>query len=103
MQCRSYAAQLGRHYAEIQAAGYEVLVILGESTDRAGSYTALLKLPFPVLADPDQVVYHRYGLDRVLFVIQRTASIVVDRAGIIRYLKEATNPMGWLTEIQRMI
>jgi peroxiredoxin len=98
MQCRSHVAQLGRLYKDFQAAGAEILVILGDTPERARSYASLLKAPFPVLADPEREVYHRYGLDRAVLVIQRTASIVVDREGVIQYIKRATNPMLWLQE-----
>ena len=98
MQCRSHAAQLGRLYDEFKAANCEILLILGEPLEKAKQYAQLLHLPYPVLADPDRKVYHQYGLEKALILIQRTASIVVDREGIIRYIKTATNPMLWLQE-----
>ncbi len=98
MQCRSHVAQLGRHYTELQAAGAEVLVILGDTPEHARRYAESRKTPFPVLADPGRAVYHTYGLDRALGVIQRTASIVVDLDGVIRYMKRATNPLLWLQD-----
>lgn len=103
MQCQSYAAQLGRHYEDLKSAGFDVLVVLGEPIERAVKYADLLKLPYPVLADPERAVYHQYGLDKAVIVIQRTASIIVDRAGIIRYLRQATNPITWLSEMDRLL
>jgi len=103
MQCRSHVAQLGRLYPEFQAAGAEVLVILGDSPERAARYGAALHVPFPILADPTEEVYHRFGLHKALLLIQRTASVVVDRSGHIRYLKRATNPGTWLQESQELV
>jgi peroxiredoxin len=103
MQCRSHAAQLGRSYPEFQTAGYEVLAILGDSPERAGNYASTLHLPYPVLSDPQRVVYHEYGLDKSLIVIQRTASVAVDRTGTIRYLRQTANPMEWLQETPRLL
>ena len=103
MQCRAHAAQLGRLTRDFQSANTEVLVILGDTLDRARQYANALKLPFPVLADPDRQVYGRFGLDKALIVIQRTASVVVDQAGVIRYLRRATNPMTWLQESQELL
>ncbi len=97
MQCRYLASQLGRLYADFQAAGSEVLLILGEPIDQARSYAEILHLPFPVLSDPDRAVYHHFGLGKRLF-LQQTATVIVDRAGVIRYLKRVTNPMVWLQE-----
>lgn len=98
MQCRSYSAQLGRHNAEFQAADTQVLIVLGDPLERAKKYAEILKLPFPVLADPAREVYHRYGLQKAAILIQRTATFFVDKAGIIRYQKRVTNPMTWLQE-----
>src|SRR5690348_701027 len=103
MQCRSHVTQLGRLYHELKSAGAEVLVILGDSSERAARYGASLHVPFPILADPEEVVYHRFGLHKTLLVIQRTASVVVDRNGTIRYLKRATNPGTWLQESQELV
>jgi len=38
-----------------------------------------------------------------MLFIQRTASIVIDRAGVIRYIKSVTNPMVWLQESQELL
>ncbi len=103
MQCRFHVAQLGRLHDDFKAAGAEVLVILGDSPERARSYAELLKTPFPVLADPDRTVYHRFDLERAFLVIQRTASVVVDQDGVIRYIKRATNPMQWLQESRELL
>lgn len=103
MQCRAHVAQLGRLYREFQSEGVEVLVILGDTDQRVQRYVESLHLPFPVLADPDRRVYHQYGLEKALVLIQRTASIIVDQAGTIRYFKSATNTFTWLQESQELL
>lgn len=103
MQCRAHVAQLGRLYPEFQSKGVEVLVILGDTITRAISYAEVLHLPFPILADRDRYVYHQYGLGRALGFVQRTASILVDRNGIIRYLRSAINPYTWLEESRELL
>ena len=70
MQCRAHVAQLGRMYQNFQAAGAEVLVILGDTPERARRYAETLKAPFPVLADLDRSIYHRFDLEKSLIVIQ---------------------------------
>ena len=97
MQCRSHAAQLGRLYNDFKAENYEILLILGEPVEKARRYAESLHLPFPVLADPERKVYHQYGLEK-RFLLQRTASVIIDCNGIIRYLKTTTNPLIWLQE-----
>jgi peroxiredoxin len=103
MQCRTLAAQLGRLYPEIKAAHSDVLLLLGDSPEHARQYAQSLKLPFPVLADEARAVYHQFDLEKAFLVIQRTASVIVDRAGIIRYMKRSTNTMIWLQESRELV
>jgi peroxiredoxin len=103
MQCRSHVEQLVQRYPQIKSAGAEVLVILGEGPERTRQYADILHTPFPVLSDPERKVYARFGLDKRFLVIQRTASVVVDRQGVIRYIQRATNPMTWLQDIQGLV
>lgn len=87
----------------MQASGATVLVILGDSPERAARYQAAVHAPFPVLADPSEEVYHRFGLHKAFVLIQRTAAVVVDRDGTIRYLKRATNTLTWLQEYRELL
>ena len=103
MQCRVHTGQLGRLYPEFKASNAEIVVILGDTPERARKYAESLKLPFPVLADVDRAVYHQFGLEKALFVIQRTASVIIDQGGVIRYLKQATNPNTWLAESRELL
>jgi peroxiredoxin len=103
VQCRAHVSQLGRLYQDFQAAGAEILVILGEAPEKARSYVELLKLPFPVLADPERAIYHLYDLERAIFGIQRTASLVIDQHGVIQYFKRTTSPMVWLQESRELL
>jgi len=94
---------LGRLNEEFIKAGAQILVILGDSPERARQYAETLKTPFPVLSDPDRAVYQLFGLDKVAFVIQRTASVVVDLEGLSQYIKSSVNPMIWLQESRELL
>jgi peroxiredoxin len=98
MQCRYHAGQLGQRYAEFKARDCEIILILGDTLNKAIQYAESLHLDYPVLADPDRKVYQLYGLEKALVVIQRTASLIIDLNGSIRYVKTATNPLVWLQE-----
>ena len=76
---------------------------MGDSVERARKYAEAMRLPFPVLADAERKVYHLYGLQKTLIFLQRTASIIVDKDGMIRYLRTAANPMTWLEEHRELI
>jgi peroxiredoxin len=103
MQCRAHVAQLGRMNDEFVKAGAQILVILGDTLERARKYAEILKTPFPVLADPDRLIYHRFELEKNFIGIQRTASIIVDQNGVIRYLKRSINPNTWLQESKELL
>ncbi len=103
MQCRAHVAQLGRMNEEFVKAGVQILVILGDTLEAARKYAETLKAPFPVLSDPERAVYHSFELQKNFIGIQRTASVVVDQAGVIRYLKRTTNSMTWLQESKELL
>jgi peroxiredoxin len=103
MQCRYHVAQLGRLNDEFVKAGVQVLVILGDSPERARKYAEALKAPFPVLADPERSIYHQFELTKNFIGIQHTASVIVDPQGVISYIKRAMNPMTWLQESKELV
>jgi peroxiredoxin len=102
MQCRAHVSQLGKFYEQFKEAGAEVIVILGDTLEKAQEYVRILNLPFPVLSDPDREVYQLYELEKYFLLIQRTASIVIDRGGRVKYLKRTTLPNVWLQESREL-
>lgn len=101
-QCRTHVAQLGRMYDQFREAGAEIIVILGEDVEKSKGYADGIGLPFPILSDPDRAVYHLYELEKYFLLFQRTASLVVDKQGIVRYLKRTTVPNVWIQESREL-
>lgn len=101
-QCRTHVTQLGRMYDQFRDVGTEIIVILGEEVSKAKEYADGINLPFPILADPDRAVYSLYELEKYFLLFQRTASLVVDKSGIVRYLKRTTVPNVWLQESREL-
>ncbi len=101
-QCRTHVAQLGRMYDQFREAGAEIIVILGESVEKTREYADAIGLPFPILSDPNREIYHLYELEKYFLLFQRTASLVVDKDGIVRYLKRTTVPNVWLQESREL-
>ncbi len=93
---------MGRLYEQFRAAGAEILVIIGDDLARAQEYAHKTLAPFPVLSDPERQVYHQYELEKYFALIQRTASIVVDKSGYVRYLKRTTLPNVWMQESREL-
>src|SRR4051812_21907095 len=96
MQCLAFASQLGRHYEEFKAQGAEVLVIGGGPVNRAETMAKNVRLPFPILADPERNVYAHYSLSQKMIVMQQSGLILVDKQGIIRHIQRFTNPQAWM-------
>ena len=101
-QCRTHVAQLGAMHAQFREAGAEIIVILGDNLEITKEYAAGLNLPFPILSDPNRKVYHLYELEKYFLLFQRTASLVVDKDGIVRYLKRTTLPNVWMQETREL-
>ena len=89
--------------AQFVEAGVQILVILGDTLERARRYAETLKVPFPVLADPERLIYARFELAKNFIGIQHTASVIVDPNGVILYLKRSTNPNTWLQESRELL
>jgi peroxiredoxin len=93
MTCRGHVAQLGRMNDELKSHQVDVLVIGAGNAAAAARLARSLKLPFPVLADPNREVYASFGLDKRMF-IQRSATVLIDKKGTVRFVLRATNPRG---------
>jgi len=104
MQCRGHAVQLGRMYEQLRAQGTEALVIGGGNRKGAERLAARLKLPFPVLVDPDpeRATYRRYGLDKIWIALQRSGTFLIDKQGIVRYIHQVSNPQASVAEDELM-
>lgn len=88
---------------EFVKSGVQILIILGDTLDRARRYAETLKTPFPVLADPERAIYLRFELTKNFIGIQRTASVIVDQNGVIQYIKRSVNPNTWLQESKELL
>jgi len=93
---------LAKLHKQFTESGAEIVVILGDTLEKAKKYVEVLKLPFPVLSDPEREIYRVYELEKYFQLIQRTASLVIDRNGRVQYLKRTTNPNTWLQESREL-
>ncbi|PKB57291.1 MAG: hypothetical protein BZY73_03670 [SAR202 cluster bacterium Casp-Chloro-G3] len=109
-----------RYYGAIQSSGGEVLIISFESKARLAQLARQMRLPFPLLSDPERDVYRGYGLvkgswTQVLgpktawtylklllrgrrYHFQRSdlrqlgGDFVIDREGVVRYEYRSAQP-----------
>lgn len=101
--CRQHVQGLGRIADQLKAAGTDILVILHADIEQARSYAQINNAPFPILADPSHSVYNLYGLDKILVLATRTASLVIEPNGAVSYTKSANNPWGWRNEVDNLL
>jgi peroxiredoxin len=81
---------------ELVSLDVRVLVIGGGGRTRTSLAARMLNVPFPILADPHRHVYRAYGFERIIYLIQRSGTVVIDRAGIVRHVRGGANPYGAL-------
>jgi peroxiredoxin len=83
---------LGRAHDDLAARGTRVLAIGKGTTRSAARVASMLKLPFPLLADPSGDAYARFGFGKSLLVIQQSGTVLIDRDGLVRYVRRGANP-----------
>jgi peroxiredoxin len=96
--CMGHVALLARSYERLREQNATVLVFGPGTQGEADRLRGRVKAPFPVIADPDKIVYAAYGLGRGLGGIQRSGSFLVDTEGVVRYAVRSTVPLGALKE-----
>lgn len=101
--CREHVAHLARTYPELQRYDAEVLVILNANVADAKRYADVTRAPFPVLADTTHEIYNLYGLNQIFLLSTRTGSVVVDKAGVVTYIRSQANPWGWRNETETLL
>lgn len=99
LQCQAHVAELRRLFDDLRARSTAVLVIGGGTPKDASRIAMMFRLPFPVLADPERAVYRDYGLQKVLFAIQRSGTFLIDMDGQIAYIQRVTNPSASLDKV----
>jgi thioredoxin-dependent peroxiredoxin len=62
--CNSRMHELIEHHDEIRKAGYSILAVFESGNNTLKEYAKDSKIPFPVIGDPDLVLYKKYELER---------------------------------------
>jgi peroxiredoxin len=91
--CVRHVRDLARHAEEYAALGARILVVVPEGLPTASAWAATQRLPFPVVTGADGSAHEAVGLLRAVFgAVQQSGTVLIDRAGLIRYTKAATIP-----------
>jgi peroxiredoxin len=91
--CGRHVRDLARHADEYTALGARILVVVPEGLPTARAWAARARLPFPVVTGADGSPHEAVGLVRAVFgAVQRSGTVLVDAAGVVRYARTATMP-----------
>ena len=93
---------MGRLNDQIAGYGTATLVIGPRGQTAAKLAAEKMEAPFPVLADPGRQAYRAYGFTKSLWVIQQSGSILLDKEGIVRYVRRSTNPQNSFDEAEML-
>ena len=88
--CRQTVSHLKSLYPELLAADVSIFIVGGGDRKYAEQLAVLYKLPFPVLADLKREVYAQYGLHKVVKFNQQSGTYLIDKQGVLRYMRQAT-------------
>ena len=75
-------------------------MIGGGSYDAAQKVAARYKLPYSVFGDPERSIYQKFGFDKSMLVIQKSGTVLIDKAGIVRYINRASNPGASVNKVE---
>lgn len=62
--CNKRTHELIERYDELKAKGIEVIAVYPTNREIMAQYVKDAKIPFPVLADPDEALYNLYSVER---------------------------------------
>ncbi|HEY7928823.1 MAG TPA: TlpA disulfide reductase family protein [Steroidobacteraceae bacterium] len=99
-QCAAQLARLDRLYQTYRSSGLVVLAIsVDDDMQRADRYARAHRMHYPVLLDPSKEVSRAYEIDRL------PTTVLVDRAGTIRYLHDVyrANDPSYVAQIRALL
>ena len=82
MVCTKEACSFRDSFDDFTRAGAKVIGINGGTVESHKEFRDHYKLPFTLLSDPDNKVYHQFGVKKVMFMTGRE-TFVIDRKGKI--------------------
>jgi len=86
--CRGELADLADQYPSISGQGGEVIALSTDGPDEAKDLAVDLRLPFPVISDPDARIIRLYGIFDAAVDTAFPAIFLVDRQGAVQFMKK---------------
>lgn len=87
--CTAEACAFRDAYEDFIAAGAVVVGVSSDSQESHQAFARQQRLPFILLADPENTLRGLYGVPKTLFILPGRVTYVIDRQGIVRYIFNA--------------
>jgi peroxiredoxin len=104
--CNARTHELIEYYKEMQEKGIEIIAIYPSSEEELKGYVKDMDIPFTVIADPDEVLFKLYGIERSAAKYKRTMeeeSALKDMKKGQELYKKNGNDYGGLREVTAAI
>ena len=88
--CTAEACAFRDSLADFAEAGAVVIGISGDSLDRHREFAERHRLPYLLISDADGAIRQAFGVARVWGILPGRVTYVIDRAGIVRRIFNAT-------------
>lgn len=93
--CNRHVAELQRDAGDYARRGVSIVVAVPEGHAIANAWKAAKGVAFPVVSGRAGSAYEAVGLGKGLFgAIQQSGTVLVDKAGVVRYSRGSTIPTG---------
>src|SRR4051812_3426947 len=79
--CTQETKQFRDHYPELTALGAEVVGVSTDDVDVQCDFSTQLKVPFPMIGDPQATIVEAFGVKWPLFNLAQRVTLIVDPDG----------------------
>jgi peroxiredoxin Q/BCP len=87
--CTAEACAFRDAYEDFLAAGAAVVGVSSDSQQSHHDFASKQRLPFILLADPENKIRKLFGVPKTLFILPGRVTYVIDREGIVRHIFNA--------------
>lgn len=107
--CTTQACDFRDNIASLASAGYQVLGVSKDSTDKLQKFADDEQLPFPLLSDTDLAVHHAYGAYGEKSMYGKTvtgvlrSTFVVDEQGVLTHALYNVKATGHVASLRKKL
>ena len=107
--CTTQACDFRDNIASLASAGYQVLGVSKDSTDKLQKFADEEQLPFPLLSDTDLAVHHAYGAHGEKSMYGKTvtgvlrSTFVVDEQGVLTHALYNVKATGHVASLRKKL